>query len=620
MKRKTFKEFNKQAHEILGDEYIFYPPYVNMKTPIRYKHLVCNTSDTLIPSNIISNHASCKYCNEIKKAKEHSISEAEFKKRLYKVRPNDDIILLEPLQGLFKKTKAKCLVCGYGSDGKWKPLPVNLLAGKGCPSCAGNAPKTSSRVINEVKELGKGEYELLGTKRTKKDGLWLHLYHKKCNNDYWVRDYSFVEGYRCRFCQSKANGDRCRMSLDELKYKITQVADHKYEYVRGNYKNNQSLIRVRHKVCNTEFSTTWGMLQANKGLCPQCGATNGEQAVMKYLIDHKISYSYGYLIPDLKDINSLHFDFWLPQYSIAIEYDGQQHYYPVNFGGMSDKKAKEHFAYTKKHDQMKDDYCKQKQINLIRIPYNKSVTTILNKELLPNDSSKRVVKFKSVSSKDVLPLMLNYHYLHRRVSTSYTYGLYYKSELAGMITYTKPRLSLAQSISDKANRENTLELSRLYIKDKVSQNIPNITSEFVGWSLRQLKKHGNWYIISFADSGMHHTGAIYQATNFLYCGTTKSREYAWNGFGKHGGSWEKGKYYRYKIVSTPKYRYIKFVGSKSFKKRARRELKFDIESYPKKDTIHYQVGDSENRLIRDRKTDTLYLEKDLIKKLQKEHQ
>ena len=115
---------------------------------------------------------------------------------------------------------------------------------------------------------------------------------------------------------------------------------------------------------------------------------------------------------------------------------------------------------------------------------------------------------------------------------------------------------------------------------------------------------------------MHHTGAIYQATNFLYCGTTKSREYAWNGFGKHGGSWEKGKYYRYKIVSTPKYRYIKFIGSKSFKKHARQDLKFDIEPYPKQDTIHYQVGDSENRLIRDRKTDSLYLEKDLIKKLQ----
>lgn len=186
-----------------------------------------------------------------------------------------------------------------------------------------------------------------------------------------------------------------------------------------------------------------------------------------------------------------------------------------------------------------------------------------------------------------------------------------------MIAYTIPRLSLANTISNKANRRNTLELSRLYIKDEVSQTVPNITSQFVSWSLRQLKKLGNWYIISFADSGMHHVGAIYQATSFLYCGKTGHTQYAWSGYGKHGGYWERGKYYRYMIQSSSKYRYIKFVGSKSFKKHARRELKLGVKPYPKADSVHYSVGDTEDRLIKDRETGKIWKEKDLVKELNK---
>ena len=619
MKRKTFEEFCKQAHAILGDDYIFYPPYKNMKTPIRYKHLVCGTSDTLIPSNIISSGASCKFCNEKEKAKNHRISEKEFKERLHKVRPTDDIELIEPLHGLFKKTKAKCLVCGYGADGKWTPLPINLLKGKGCPNCAGNAPKDFVTLQEEVKTLGKGEYKLLGTKRDKKDGAWLHLYHKVCGTDYWVRDYSFIAGYRCDHCKNLATGDRCRLSLDEVKEKISQVADHQYRYVRGKYKSNLSKLRVVHKKCGTEFTTTWAMLSRNSGLCPSCNASNGEQEVMGYLAERKIGYTYAYRIPNLKDQQNLHFDFWLPQCRVAIEYDGQQHYDPVKFGGISQENAEANFVRIQKHDQMKNQYCKEHNIELIRIPYNKKVKEVLDKQLLPElgrGIERNNITFKLISFQDAKPLMLKYHYLHRVIKASYNYGLFVNDQLMGMVAYTKPRVSLAQSISDQADINNTLELSRLYIKDEVSQTVPNITSEFVSWSLRQLKQIQNWFIISFADSGMHHVGAIYQATNFGYYGTTNTNNrYAWNGYGKHGGKWIKGHYYRYMILSSPKYRYIKAIGSKTFKKHAKASIKFDQQPYPKQDNQHYHIGDTEERLIQDRETGQVYQETELAHKL-----
>ena len=222
-------------------------------------------------------------------------------------------------------------------------------------------------------------------------------------------------------------------------------------------------------------------------------------------------------------------------------------------------------------------------------------------------------EFKPVKRSEVIDLMINYHYLHRAVNTKYAYGLYANGELKGMITYTAPRLNLAHSISEEANRDNTLELSRLYIKDEISQNVPNITSRFVSWTLRELKKRGNWFIISFADSSMGHVGSIYQATNFLYCGTTKSGTLCYNGPFKQGGTWIKGVHYRFFLIRSLKHRYIKFVGDHRFQKRAMKGLKFDIVPHPHGIGAHYEVGEFETRFIRDRKTDRIYSEAQLLK-------
>ena len=223
-------------------------------------------------------------------------------------------------------------------------------------------------------------------------------------------------------------------------------------------------------------------------------------------------------------------------------------------------------------------------------------------------------EFKQVKSSEILDLMLNYHYLHRKVNTKYAYGLYANGSLEGMITYTTPRLILARSISDDANRDNTLELSRLYIKDEISQHVPNITSRFVSWTLRELKKQGNWFIISFADSSMGHVGSIYQATNFLYCGVTKSGSLCYNGPFKQGGTWVRGTKYRFFLIRSLKHRYIKFVGNRRFQKHAIKGLKYNVVPHPHGNAIvHYEVGDYETRFIRDRKTDLIYSEANLLR-------
>ena len=61
----------------------------------------------------------------------------------------------------------------------------------------------------------------------------------------------------------------------------------------------------------------------------------------------------------------LFFDFYLPDYNILIEYDGKQHY-EIAFN-----QGKEKLILQKEYDKIKNEWCKNNKITLIRIPYFK---------------------------------------------------------------------------------------------------------------------------------------------------------------------------------------------------------------------------------------------------------
>ena len=71
-----------------------------------------------------------------------------------------------------------------------------------------------------------------------------------------------------------------------------------------------------------------------------------------------------YKFDDCRFYNHLPFDFYLPEYNILIEYDGKQHFILNSFG-----KDMWHFVDIKIRDTVKNVYCENNNIELIRIPY-----------------------------------------------------------------------------------------------------------------------------------------------------------------------------------------------------------------------------------------------------------
>jgi very-short-patch-repair endonuclease len=105
----------------------------------------------------------------------------------------------------------------------------------------------------------------------------------------------------------------------------------------------------------------------------------GEKKIIKFLDKNKIGYIHQHRFDDCCFINKLIFDFYLIDKRICIEFDGEQHFRPIDFFG-----GEEAFLLRKKRDSIKDKYCIENKIKMIRISYEdiNIVNKILTKYLL----------------------------------------------------------------------------------------------------------------------------------------------------------------------------------------------------------------------------------------------
>ena len=137
--------------------------------------------------------------------------------------------------------------------------------------------------------------------------------------------------------------------------------------VEGEYINTHTPISVRCKIHNTVFSHRPCNLLNQSASCPMCSDGNWktEKLVGDILQELGVKVHSQYTFPNCRGRRkALPFDYYLPEFNTAIEYDGEQHYYPVDFFG-----GKEGFARRKINDKIKDKYCLNNNIRLIRIPY-----------------------------------------------------------------------------------------------------------------------------------------------------------------------------------------------------------------------------------------------------------
>ena len=133
--------------------------------------------------------------------------------------------------------------------------------------------------------------------------------------------------------------------------------------------------------CGRETVVVASSLTSNHTL--SCGCLNSYYncVIDEYLGDIDIEHTSEYTI--FYKGNRYRFDFYLPDYNTFIEYDGSQHYEPTRYYGNNIEKNTQLFFKIQERDEMKNQYCREYNINLLRIPYweSKNIKTIINNYL-----------------------------------------------------------------------------------------------------------------------------------------------------------------------------------------------------------------------------------------------
>lgn len=105
--------------------------------------------------------------------------------------------------------------------------------------------------------------------------------------------------------------------------------------------------------------------------------SNGEVLIATALKELNIEYETQKIFDDLKVKSNLSYDFYLPKENILIEFQGQQHYKPIEkFGGQ------EQFERQVQHDKIKKDYAQKNNYRFLEISYQDQKS--INKEFILN--------------------------------------------------------------------------------------------------------------------------------------------------------------------------------------------------------------------------------------------
>jgi hypothetical protein len=232
---------------------------------------------------------------------------------------------------------------------KFTIKPILHMSGKGCIECHKEYLKKD--YIKKANIVHNNKYTYLGYVNTKKDVEIICPIHGL----FTQRASSHLSGNGCDDCVK----DNLRSSNDKFIKDSNITHDNFFTYENVLYIGNKNSVNITCPM-HGNFTQRPNNHLSGQG-CPKCNSSKGEKKVMKYLDENNIEYK------DEMKFNKLglkRFDFYLPELNICIEYDGIFHYEAFDFIG-----GNETLCSIQESDRLKNQYCIDNNIDLIRIPY-----------------------------------------------------------------------------------------------------------------------------------------------------------------------------------------------------------------------------------------------------------
>lgn len=248
--------------------------------------------------------------------------------------------------------------------------PKKHLIGQGCKQCGRKIANLKTSLTKElfiekaIEVHGENyDYSLVNYTNTQtKVKILCHIH------GIWEqKPNGHLSGKGCRSCSSSK-----KLTTTEFIDKSKNIHDNKYNYSLVEYINHYQKVII---ICpmHGEFLQGAGSHLAGIG-CASCKESKGEREISKWLVEQKINFKKQKTFNNCKFKRQLYFDFYLPDYNLCIEFDGEQHYHPIeHFGGENT------LFENKKRDEFKNNFCFKHNISLERIKYDENIIDRLKK-------------------------------------------------------------------------------------------------------------------------------------------------------------------------------------------------------------------------------------------------
>lgn len=150
--------------------------------------------------------------------------------------------------------------------------------------------------------------------------------------------------------------------------------------VLDDYQDSRTTLRFQCTTCSHIWRTSPGHIVHNKSGCPKCNQSKGEKRILQFLQSKHIAFEREWKNHTCCYKKLLPFDFYLPHYHLAIEFQGIQHeQFSPHF-----HRTKKNFYEQQQRDALKKQYCKHNTIHFLEIWYHEmdQIEEILHKKIL----------------------------------------------------------------------------------------------------------------------------------------------------------------------------------------------------------------------------------------------
>ena len=349
---RTTEDFVRNARKLFGDRYDY--SKVDYKTAQDPVTIICpeHGEFQIRACNHLQGHG-CAKCSKNKRYTTESFIEAA--KNVHgEYYDYSEVVYVNA------KTKVR-IICP--KHGPFLQRPSHHLKGIRCPHCGGEIG--GQKITSNTEEFVKKARAIHGDRYDFSQVEYSTAVEKvpvicKEHGVFWMTPQNILAGHGCPECAGNIQLDTA-----EFIKRSNEIHDGIYDYSKTVYVNNHEKVCIichRKNRYGREHGEFWQNPASHmKGTgCPKCKSSHLEKEMRSFLGHNGIRFEEQQTFDWLIDDGHMFLDFFIPDYGVAVECQGIQHFEAFDvWGGEDGLKERQ------RHDALKRELCKEHGIEII---------------------------------------------------------------------------------------------------------------------------------------------------------------------------------------------------------------------------------------------------------------